>query len=187
MLARAQSKRRKIQENEKDNDSLTFPPPTTRRRSNASVMGELVCCFRHEINFETNLCIAGAYHTKRTKTNVKHVLTLTKKWIDMVKVVNDDVFLRKLSDGDLAVKELYYHTPEVKSCLQTFARQYDQALRKSERSIHDVNDDTRWIKINALNTVYSFVFEEVSRCRSVPCEGFRTNILGNSLGTWNSR
>ena len=59
---------------------------------------------------------------KRTKTDVKHVLTLTKKWIDMAKVVNDDVFLRKLSDGDLAVKDLYYHTPEVKSCLQTFGR-----------------------------------------------------------------
>ena len=31
MLARAQNKCRKIQENDKDNDSLTSPPPTTRR------------------------------------------------------------------------------------------------------------------------------------------------------------
>ena len=38
-------------------------------------------------------------------------------------------------------------------------------MRKSERSIHDVNDDTHWIKVNALNTVYSFVFEE--KCQGV--------------------
>ena len=38
-------------------------------------------------------------------------------------------------------------------------------MRKSERSIHDVNDDKHWIKVNALNTVYSFVFEE--KCQGV--------------------
>ena len=78
----------------------------------------------------------------------------------MVKVINNDVLLRKLSDGDVAAKELHYHKPEVKACLQTFKRQYDQALRKFERSIHDGNDDTPWIKLNALNTVYWFMFEE---------------------------
>ena len=46
------------------NDSLTSPP-VTRGRSSASVMGELVCCFYHEIDVETNSCAAGAYHAKR--------------------------------------------------------------------------------------------------------------------------
>ena len=59
-----QNKCRKMQENDKDNDSLTSPP-ITRRRSSASVMGELVCCFCHEIDVETNSCTAGAYHAKR--------------------------------------------------------------------------------------------------------------------------
>ena len=99
MLARAQNKRRKILENEKDNDSLTSPPPTTRHQSNGSVMGELVCCFCHEIDVETNLCATEAYHTKRSTNDVKHVLSLTKKWIDMAIVINDNVILRKLSDG----------------------------------------------------------------------------------------
>ena len=58
-----------------------------------------------------------------------------------------------------------YHKLEVKACLQTFKRQYDQALRKSEWSTHDTNDDTHWIKVLALNTVYSFMFEE--RCQGV--------------------
>ena len=40
----------------------------------------------------------------RAKNYVKHVLSLTKKWIDMAKVINDDVFLWKLSDGDVAAK-----------------------------------------------------------------------------------
>ena len=53
-----------MQENDKDNDSLTSLP-ITRRRSSASVMGELVCCFCHEIDVETNSCTAGAYHAKR--------------------------------------------------------------------------------------------------------------------------
>ena len=78
----------------------------TRGRSNALVMGELVCCSCHEIDVETNLCAAGAYHAKRTKNYAKHVLNLTKKWIDMAKVINDDVLLWKLSDGDVAVKRI---------------------------------------------------------------------------------
>ena len=67
-------------------------------------MGELVCCFSHEINVEINLCLAGSYHAKRTKNDVKHVLRLTKKWIDMAKVINDDVLLQKLSYKDVPAK-----------------------------------------------------------------------------------
>ena len=165
MLAPAQNRCRKILENDIGNYSLTSPPPTARCQSSAWVLRELVCCFCHEIDIETNLCAAGVYHTKRTKNDVKHVSNLTKKWIDMAKMINDDVLLRKLSHGDVAAKELYYHKPEVKACLQTFKKQYDQALRKSERTTYDGNDDTLWIKVNALNTVYSFMFEE--KCQGV--------------------
>ena len=45
MLTGAQNKRRKSQEYEKDKNSLSSPPTTTRCQSNASVMGELTCCF----------------------------------------------------------------------------------------------------------------------------------------------
>ena len=128
-------------------------------------MGELVCCFCHEIDVETNLCAAGAYHAKRTKNDVKHVSNLIKKWIDMAKVINDDVLLWRLSDGDVAAKKLYYHKREVKECLQTFKRQYNQASLKSEQSTHDGNNDMHWIKVNALNTVYLFMFEE--KCQGV--------------------
>ena len=72
MLVRAQKKSRKIQESEKDKDSLSFSPPITKHQSNVSVMGELVCCFCHEIDIETNLCAAGSYYAKRTKNYVKH-------------------------------------------------------------------------------------------------------------------
>ena len=78
----------------------------------------------------------------------------------MAKIINDDVLLWKLSDGDVAAKELYYHKPEVKACLKSFRGQYDQALRKSERTTDDGNNDTHWIKVNALNIVYSFMFEK---------------------------
>ena len=61
-------------------------------------MGELECCFCHEIVVETNLCAAGTYHAKITKNDMKHVSNLTKKWTDMAKVINDDVLLWKLSD-----------------------------------------------------------------------------------------
>ena len=40
----------------------------------------------------------------------------------MAKVIKDDVLPRTLPDGDLAAKELYYHKPEVRACLQTFKR-----------------------------------------------------------------
>ena len=97
MLERRHNKPRKTQENENDNELLTSPLPTTRHLSNASVMGELVCCFCHEIDVETNLCAAGAYYAKRAKNGVKHVLSLTKKWIDVAKVVNNNVLLWKRS------------------------------------------------------------------------------------------
>ena len=47
-------------------------------------------------------------------------------------MINDDVLLRKLPGGDVAAKELYYHKPEIKACLQSFTGQFDQALRKYE-------------------------------------------------------
>ena len=53
---------------------------------------------------------------------------LTKKCIDMAKVISDEVLFQKLSDGDVALKELYYHKFEVKGCLKTFRRHYGQAL-----------------------------------------------------------
>ena len=49
VLAWAQNKGRKIQENEKDDVSLISPLQTTRCRSNVLVVGELVCCFCYEI------------------------------------------------------------------------------------------------------------------------------------------
>ena len=104
LLAWAQSKCRKILKNEKESELLTSLPPTTRHQSKASVTGKLICCFCHEIL--TNLCAAVAYQAKRTKNDVKLILSLTKKWIDMVKVINDGVLLRKLSDGAVAAKEL---------------------------------------------------------------------------------
>ena len=60
-----------------------------------------------------------------------------------------------------AAKELYYQKTEVKACLNYFTRQQDQALRKSEQSIHDGYDDTHWIKVNTLNTIDSFMSEGV--------------------------
>ena len=85
---------------------------------------------------------------------MKHVLSLTKNWTGMAKVMNDDVLLQKLSDEDVAVKELYYHKPEVKAFLQSFRRQYNQAMQKSEWSTHDGNSDMHWIKVNTLNSLF---------------------------------
>ena len=66
-------------------------------------MGELVCCFCHE----TTLCATRAYHAKKKpKNGVKHVLRLTKKWIDMTKVINDDVLHWKLFDGRISGKRI---------------------------------------------------------------------------------
>ena len=49
---------------------------------------------------------AAAYYTKRTKKDVKHVLNLTKKWVDMAKLVNDDVLFWKLPDWTCGCKRI---------------------------------------------------------------------------------
>ena len=38
-------------------------------------------------------------------------------------------------------------------------------MGKSERSTHEDTDDSHWIKVNVLNRVYSFIFEE--KCQSI--------------------
>ena len=43
---------------------------------------------------------------KKPKNGVKHVLRLTKKWIDMTKAINDDVLHSKLFDGKISCKRI---------------------------------------------------------------------------------
>ena len=43
---------------------------------------------------------------KKPKNGVKHVLRLTKKWIDMTKAINDDVLHWKLFDGRISCKRI---------------------------------------------------------------------------------
>ena len=45
-----------------------------------------------------------AYPAKRTKNDVKNVLSLTKKWKDIANMINDYLLLWKLTDGDMAAK-----------------------------------------------------------------------------------
>ena len=115
-------------------------------------IGQLVCCFCKEPDGEINLCAAGTYHASKMKADADHVKKLTQKWAEMAKVVEDDDLLKSLSVGDVAANELYYHKPNIKSCLQKFKNEYEKRL--NERIKNDDEQNLSWIKAYALSKIF---------------------------------
>lgn len=67
-------------------------------------MRELVCCFAMKKILKTTYVLQETITLTEPNNDVKHVLSLTKKGIDMTKVINYDVLPQKLSDGDVTEK-----------------------------------------------------------------------------------
>ena len=96
----------------------------------------LICIFcKHSDNAE-NLCTAGILHATAEKVKLDYVTIFMEKLKSMaVELGNDDV-LSKLSSGDVASNEIYYH----KICYINFCTQYRDTLRKK---LNDVNEQIK--------------------------------------------
>ena len=156
--------------------------PKRPRRSNGDEtydMGTLKCIFcKHSDNAE-NLCAAGALHASVKKIKLDHVTIFTEKLnIMAVEVGNDDV-LSKLSSGDVASNEIYYH----KICHINFRTQYRDTLQKK---LHDANEQIKekesLIKAmrfsQVLNDIYDQKrYESVSSFEAAELEKTYLNLL----------
>ena len=71
----------------------------------------------------------------------------------MVAVIGDDKLLRILSQGDVTANEIYYHSYDVKHCLQDFHYHYSKR-QKQINSHNDQQPEIDWNKMSALNKVF---------------------------------
>ena len=108
-----------------DSDIISPKRPRCSNGDETYDIGTLICIFCKHSDNEENLCAAGALHAT-TKVKLNHVTIFTEKLKSMaVEVGNDDV-LSKLSSGDVASNEIYYH----KICYINFRTQYRDTLQK---------------------------------------------------------
>ena len=88
-------------------------------------LGELKCLFCLKIDSEINFCAAGTMHAT-SKTCQDHVEAFTEKIKLNSSKLGEAELSAKLSPGDLATNELFYH----KSCLKQFNNRYESAILK---------------------------------------------------------
>ena len=134
MLNRLIEKKNDVNISIRDSDIIS---PKRPRRSNGDEtydIGTLKCIFcKHSDNAE-NLCAAGALHATAKKVKLDHVTIFTEK-LNSMAVEPDDV-LSKLSSGDVASNEIYYH----KNCHINFRMQYRDTLQKK---LNDANEQIK--------------------------------------------
>ena len=133
-----------------DQNLLLPSPPCKLRSTTPKETDNFVCCFCNEHDSTTNLIAAGTYHANSKKTDWDHVRSLSKKWTAMAICLGDDNLIRRLSIGDVACNELYYHKQKVKHCYQTFRASYISKISKHKSLI---NDDIEWHRTSALNQI----------------------------------
>ena len=91
-------------------DEVSSPP--AKRRSEALVDAKFssemrTCCFCKEFDNQSNLRAAGTKNATTQKTKTTHVESLTKTWLEMAMVLEDDHLIQVLSSGDAVANEFY--------------------------------------------------------------------------------
>ena len=103
---------RKKEENKKQNTETDGDNNSTRtssRRSDKHELGELVCLFCAEKDISPNLCAAGTMHATKRHADGTHARRVTDEWREMASVLQNTRVLNKLSIGDVASEETFYH------------------------------------------------------------------------------
>ena len=72
-------------------------------------IGLPVCCLCEEDEEVINLCAAGTFHASVMENDLPHVKRLTEEWKSMASFLEDSNLLIRLSGGNVASNELYYH------------------------------------------------------------------------------
>ena len=97
---------------------------------NNEALGDFVCLFCKEKGSSKSLCAAGTYHATTSKNSLNHVKTFTDKLKTMALVLGNNHVLAKLSSGDIASNELYYHS----NCYKRLLYDYQQSRTKETDS-----------------------------------------------------
>ena len=126
-ITKKQEKRKLEDETWVDNS----PGPSKRRsyyKSSTFQLGKRICCFCEEEDQDTNLRAAGTLHASDGKLNLSHVERFTKEWKSMAALLGETDLLVRLSGGDIASNEVYYHD----LCYFSFRNKYNRKIKHNE-------------------------------------------------------
>ena len=109
MLNRLIEKKDDVNISISDSDKIS---PKRPRRSNGDEtydIGTLICIFCKYSDNAENLCAAGTLHATAKDVKLDHVTIFKEKLKSMAVEVGSNDVLPKLSSGDVASNEIYYH------------------------------------------------------------------------------
>ena len=134
--------------------------PKRPRRSNGDEtydIGTLICIFCKDSDNAENLCAAGTLHATTKKVKLDYVTIFTEKLKSIAVEVGNDDALSKLSSGDVASNEIYYH----KICYINFRTQYRDTLQKK---LNDANEQIKekesLIKAMRFSQVVNHIYDQ---------------------------
>ena len=91
------------------------------------------------------------------KVNSKHLEDFTKKLKHTASVLEDNQVLSKLSLGDVASNETYYH----RNCYKAFCFQYGQmAFTTNDGEKYNKKDKEQLIKATRFNQIVNYVYDK---------------------------
>ena len=144
----------------KKDEGADFVSPKRPRRSEVATtsdFGERFCLFCSTNDDAANLCAAGALHATKEKVDPKHVAGFTEKLKRMASVLENTQVLSKLSLGDVASNEVYYH----RNCYKAFCFQYEQiTLKKSDCEKYNQKAKEQLIKATRFNQIVNYVYDK---------------------------
>ena len=148
----------KKKSNECDGDG-EVPRKITRGSAESNEEFSLFCCWCEQNDDSANLTAAGAFHAKNDAANFKHLQEQTEKWKKMALTLNHEGILRRLSSGDVASNELFYHM----NCLNKYRNKYNSAVKKSSKGHIEVEDADSEKRI-ALKKVIFYLKDTETAC-----------------------
>lgn len=157
MLNRITGNKKKHVVDAKTDELISLKRPYRKSILETSQMGELICIFCEISNDSQNLRVAGTLHSTSKNIHLRHVFSFTQKLKGMTLVLGKNKVLSKLSSGDLAPNELFYH----RSCYKTFLPRYHQKISKKLNSNKEMmGNNENLIKTMRLSQIVNHVYDQ---------------------------
>ena len=97
----------------------------------------------------------GPIHAGKKKVNCEHNKILTKMWLEMALVVENENVFKCLAAGDLAANAVWYHA----TCYKQFCNGYHRKLKILELQKATSGDNRTIANDLAMDTVVQYIME----------------------------
>ena len=122
-------------------------------------LGEVKCYICELSDNSEELHAAGAWHATAKKVDREHLRKYTKKMRVIASYLELNHIVSRLSSGDVASNELFYHA----SCYKQLCNNYQSKKNEDAKSIStQVNGQEDFVKALAFNKILTYVREGIS-------------------------